>query len=139
MSERDRLTTEMLLQAIKAWAKADRWCTDVWNSDDPGKNSREQDRLSRTARERAEMRLRELALAATPPAPAEAPLDVAGTLAIVRATLEREGIDEPERGIHSWRCAHPDRYGKCKCLDAVMEDIAAALAQQAEPLAEPRP
>ena len=67
------------------------------------------------------------------PEPTPAGLDVLATVATVRAVLEREGIDEPERGIHSWRCAHPDRYGKCKCLDVVMEDIAAALATTTEP------
>ncbi|HEU5223095.1 MAG TPA: hypothetical protein VFU07_05365 [Candidatus Lumbricidophila sp.] len=34
--------------------------------------------------------------------------------------------DEPDKfdsSIHSWRCEHPDRYGKCDCFQEAVNDI----------------
>lgn len=44
--------------------------------------------------------------------------------------------DEFDSNIHSWRCEHPDRYGRCKCFEETVADIAAAL-RAANRLREP--
>lgn len=34
--------------------------------------------------------------------------------------------DEPDKysdGIHSWRCEHPDRYGKCYCFEEAIDYV----------------
>lgn len=39
--------------------------------------------------------------------------------------------DEPEKydgSIHSWRCAYPDRYGKCTCFQELVADLEALTA-----------
>src|SRR5699024_2202558 len=45
----------------------------------------------------------------------------------VRGVLEGAGLtDRPEEygdGIHGWRCEHPDRYGRCDCLSALIDDL----------------
>src|SRR5699024_12369131 len=45
----------------------------------------------------------------------------------VRGVLEGAGLtDRPEEygdGIHAWRCAHPDRYGRCDCLSDLIDDL----------------
>ena len=49
------------------------------------------------------------------------------TLADVLArAMYAEGMG-PDCGIHSWRCEHPDRYGKCACVEEVAADIAQAV------------
>lgn len=35
--------------------------------------------------------------------------------------------DEFDSSIHSWRCAYPDRYGRCKCFEGTVTDLVAAL------------
>lgn len=38
--------------------------------------------------------------------------------------------DEPEQygdGIHSWRCEHPDRYGRCTCFTQFAAEMTAVL------------
>lgn len=41
--------------------------------------------------------------------------------------LRGSGIsDRPETfdsDIHSWRCAHPDRYGWCSCFTELIDDL----------------
>lgn len=41
--------------------------------------------------------------------------------------LRGSGIsDQPETfdsDIHSWRCAHPDRYGRCSCFTELIDDL----------------
>lgn len=35
--------------------------------------------------------------------------------------------DEPDvfdSNIHSWRCEHPDRYGKCDCFQLLVKELA---------------
>lgn len=45
-------------------------------------------------------------------------------------TLRAQGLtDEPEKfdgNIHSWRCEHPDRYGRCACFAELTDAILAA-------------
>lgn len=39
--------------------------------------------------------------------------------------------DHPEEygdGIHSWRCEHPDRYGRCDCFTLAVDEMMALLA-----------
>lgn len=47
------------------------------------------------------------------------------TRELLRACLQAVGItDEPETygdGIHSWRCEHPDRYGRCNCFEEAVD------------------
>lgn len=33
------------------------------------------------------------------------------------------GVNEPRQGIHGWRCAYPENYGPCDCLDQLVDDI----------------
>jgi len=44
--------------------------------------------------------------------------------------------DEFDSSIHSWRCEHPDRYGRCKCFEETVADLVAAL-RTANMLREP--
>lgn len=41
--------------------------------------------------------------------------------------LRGSGIsDRPETfdsDIHSWRCSHPDRYGRCSCFTELIDDL----------------
>jgi len=48
---------------------------------------------------------------------------LAGVLA---GAMYAEGMG-PGGGVHSWRCEHPDRYGKCACVEEVAADIAKAV------------
>lgn len=44
--------------------------------------------------------------------------------------------DEPDKygdGIHSWRCEHPDRYGRCECFEEAISYILSALRKHSEP------
>lgn len=51
----------------------------------------------------------------------------------MRAEIERvlreNGLtDRPDLydgNIHSWRCAHPDRYGVCACFDDLVDELLA--------------
>lgn len=49
------------------------------------------------------------------------------TRAQIEAVLRGWGLtDEPDKfgdGIHSWRCEHPDRYGRCDCFTTAVDDI----------------
>src|SRR5690606_1311959 len=47
--------------------------------------------------------------------------------AAVLATFVEYG-DEAGSGIHSWRCAYPDRYGPCRCREEFAADVAARVA-----------
>ena len=38
-----------------------------------------------------------------------------------------EALREQGDPIHSWRCAYPDRYGPCDCIEEAGRDIAAAV------------
>lgn len=33
----------------------------------------------------------------------------------------------PGHSIHSWRCEHPDRYGKCSCVEETAKEVVAKL------------
>ena len=49
---------------------------------------------------------------------------LARALTVVETTLVDYGINEPTRGIHAWRCEHPDRYPDyCKCLADLMSAL----------------
>jgi hypothetical protein len=42
--------------------------------------------------------------------------------------------DEPQQfdsSIHSWRCEHPDRYGKCSCFQELAAELLALLSKGA--------
>lgn len=46
----------------------------------------------------------------------------------VKRVLRENGLtDNPAEhglsGIHSWRCEHPDRYGKCDCFSMLVDDL----------------
>ena len=45
----------------------------------------------------------------------------------VAAALRELGLtDRPEEysdGIHSWRCEHPERYGRCNCFEEAVDHI----------------
>lgn len=47
----------------------------------------------------------------------------------VEGVLRGSGLtDHPEEfgdGIHSWRCEHPERYGRCVCFTELIDDLAA--------------
>jgi len=49
----------------------------------------------------------------------------------IRSVLEESGInDNPaefDSDIHSWRCAHPDRYGRCSCFQELVDDLVAVV------------
>lgn len=50
---------------------------------------------------------------------------------VVRVLRESGLTDRPEEfdsDIHSWRCSHPDIYGRCDCFQELAEDLAALLA-----------
>ena len=40
--------------------------------------------------------------------------------------------DEYDSRIHSWRCEHPEIYGRCSCFDDAVNDLAALMAGLAE-------
>ena len=40
--------------------------------------------------------------------------------------------DEYDSSIHSWRCEHPEIYGRCSCFDDAVNDRAALMAGLAE-------
>jgi hypothetical protein len=52
----------------------------------------------------------------------------------VVAVLQGLGLSaEPDRfsdGIHSWRCAYPDRFGRCDCFDQAVGQVMALLAPE---------
>jgi hypothetical protein len=37
-------------------------------------------------------------------------------------TLVEQGAGQGD-SIHSWRCSHPDRYGKCECTEQLADAI----------------
>lgn len=47
----------------------------------------------------------------------------------IESILRGAGLsDEPEKyhsSIHSWRCEHPDRYGKCSCFQELLAELQA--------------
>lgn len=50
---------------------------------------------------------------------------------LAKAEVERTFVeygDEAGRGIHSWRCEYPDRYGPCDCVEGFARDASARLA-----------
>lgn len=46
-----------------------------------------------------------------------------GLTELIKDTLIEYGAG-PQTSIHSWRCAHPDRYGDCDCVDELAADLA---------------
>ena len=45
----------------------------------------------------------------------------------LRDALRDNGIDESASiGMHSWRCAYPEQYGQCDCLDLLLDDLVRA-------------
>jgi hypothetical protein len=47
--------------------------------------------------------------------------------ATLRQVLADNGISGNHDGLHSWRCAYPDRYGECSCEAELIGDLVAAL------------
>nr|WP_278101134.1 hypothetical protein [Microbacterium proteolyticum] len=48
--------------------------------------------------------------------------EVADALLSLGITNEPDKYDD---GIHSWRCTHPDVYGRCTCFDEAVDEITA--------------
>lgn len=52
----------------------------------------------------------------------------------VERVLREYGLtDEPEKfdgSIHSWRCAHPDRYGRCACFAELTDDLTRVISHR---------
>lgn len=46
--------------------------------------------------------------------------------AAFRKVLSEWGIEGNMGELHSWRCAYPDRYGSCDCVDSFIADLVAA-------------
>lgn len=44
--------------------------------------------------------------------------------AILRAAGLTDKPGEFDSSIHSWRCEHPDRYGKCDCFQELVRELA---------------
>jgi len=43
--------------------------------------------------------------------------------------------DEPDKfdsSIHSWRCEHPDRYGRCSCFQEALRDLMKLIRGESE-------
>lgn len=40
--------------------------------------------------------------------------------------------DEYDSSIHSWRCEHPEIYGRCSCFDDAVNDLVALMSGLAE-------
>lgn len=59
--------------------------------------------------------------------PTEPIPDRAGEVGELVKLLLSEGAGETDHGIHGWRCAYPDRYGPCDCVnemaDAILESV----------------
>lgn len=45
-------------------------------------------------------------------------------VAVLRAHGLSDRPDLYDSSIHSWRCAHPDRYGPCDCFAELVSDLA---------------
>lgn len=52
-------------------------------------------------------------------------------IAVIARVISRVGGD-PGNSIHGWRCEHPERYGKCDCVEQIARTILAALERPAE-------
>ena len=54
----------------------------------------------------------------------------------IRQALIEAGLsDRPDRDdsdIHSWRCSHPGQWGRCTCLDDLVDDLVEAAGNQEE-------
>ena len=54
----------------------------------------------------------------------------------IRQALVAAGLsDRPDlydSNIHSWRCEYPDQWGRCTCLDDLVEDLVAAANEPEE-------
>lgn len=50
----------------------------------------------------------------------------------IDTVLQRAGLssrpDEFDSSIHTWRCEHPDRYGRCTCFAELVDDLMRAVA-----------
>lgn len=42
---------------------------------------------------------------------------------IIRRVLAENGISGNHDGLHGWRCAHPDRYGECCCVNDLIGEL----------------
>src|SRR5690606_38633186 len=40
--------------------------------------------------------------------------------------------EEVEDGIHSWRCSHPARYGRCRCFQEAISELSEFIRQERE-------
>ena len=49
----------------------------------------------------------------------------------LRRVLAENGISGNHDGLHGWRCAYPDRYGECSCVDELVSEIVACILHNA--------